>query len=88
MALARSLVPDYLDQECAYCGAAAETLDHVIPWRHGGRATIENLVTACLRCNKSKSDRTPEEWLLAGLVATTPEAGSPSAPRERRRLRS
>ncbi|HKJ66663.1 MAG TPA: HNH endonuclease [bacterium] len=48
---------------CQYCGKKEVqlTLDHVIPKRHGGKDTWENLVTACVRCNNVKGDRTPEQ---------------------------
>lgn len=48
---------------CQYCGAKGKllTIDHVLPKSRGGRDTWENLVTACLRCNTRKGDRTPEE---------------------------
>lgn len=53
-------------QRCAYCGAGASTVDHVIPRSRGGGDTWENLVAACLRCNNIKGDRTPQEmgWEL------------------------
>ena len=49
---------------CVYCGATDEYLecDHVVPRSRGGKDTIENLVTACVGCNRRKTDRTPEEW--------------------------
>jgi 5-methylcytosine-specific restriction endonuclease McrA len=48
---------------CQYCGKHESnlTIDHVIPKRHGGKDTWENLVAACIRCNNSKGDRTPEQ---------------------------
>lgn len=48
---------------CQYCGKhhSQLTLDHVIPKRHGGGDTWENLVTACVKCNNVKGDRTPEQ---------------------------
>jgi 5-methylcytosine-specific restriction endonuclease McrA len=50
---------------CQFCGQrfASEdlTFDHVIPRSRGGKTTWENIVTACVPCNKSKSDRTPAE---------------------------
>jgi 5-methylcytosine-specific restriction endonuclease McrA len=50
---------------CQYCGAAKNlTLDHLLPRSRGGRSNWLNLVTACMRCNTRKGDRTPEE---AGL---------------------
>jgi 5-methylcytosine-specific restriction endonuclease McrA len=52
---------------CQYCGAAAETLDHVLPRSRGGRHVWENLVAACRRCNHDKADRTLDElgWSLS-----------------------
>lgn len=48
---------------CQYCGYSGDnlTLDHVMPRsRHGGD-TWENLITACIRCNVKKGNRTPQE---------------------------
>lgn len=53
--------------ECVYCGAPANTRDHVLPTRRGGSDDPENIVLACHPCNSSKKGRTPEEW-LAGVV--------------------
>ena len=47
---------------CYYCGStpAADEVklhaDHVIPRSKGGEDTFDNLVTACSKCNISKSD--------------------------------
>ncbi|MBW4553832.1 MAG: HNH endonuclease [Aphanocapsa sp. GSE-SYN-MK-11-07L] len=48
---------------CQYCGYTGEdlTLDHVIPRSRGGGDTWENMVTACVRCNVRKGNRTPRE---------------------------
>ncbi|MEA5503806.1 HNH endonuclease [Halotia wernerae UHCC 0503] len=48
---------------CQYCGYAGDelTLDHVIPRSRGGGDTWENIVTACVRCNVKKGNRTPHE---------------------------
>jgi hypothetical protein len=50
---------------CQYCGSAGGHLvvDHIIPRSSGGSDEPTNLVTACLECNSSKANRTPEEWL-------------------------
>jgi len=50
---------------CQYCGTYVDSphCDHVVPRSRGGSHEIENLVTACPRCNISKKDRTPEEWM-------------------------
>ncbi len=44
---------------CQYCGSTTKdlTIDHVIPKRHGGKASWENLVCCCRRCNMKKSDK-------------------------------
>lgn len=46
---------------CRYCGRKSPEVtlaaDHVLPIARGGRATLENLVTACSDCNLGKSDR-------------------------------
>ena len=48
--------------ECAYCGAPADTLDHVKP-RHKGGATVAcNLVPACRICNRKKGSEEWREW--------------------------
>ena len=42
---------------CAYCGATADTVDHVQPRSRGGRHEWTNVVAACGRCNHRKADR-------------------------------
>ncbi|MYM19977.1 HNH endonuclease [Brevibacterium sp. 5221] len=61
---------------CAYCGAAAGTVDHVLPRSRGGANSWENLVACCRACNNRKGDRTPEEigWRLA-RAPRAPHAG-------------
>ncbi|HEU4676592.1 MAG TPA: HNH endonuclease [Motilibacteraceae bacterium] len=51
---------------CAYCGAAANTVDHVVPRSRGGRHAWDNVVAACHRCNHVKGDRLLAElgWRL------------------------
>lgn len=48
---------------CQYCARTdvALTVDHVIPRARGGEDSWENLVTACVRCNNKKGDRSPAE---------------------------
>ncbi len=52
------------DHTCQYCGARAESIDHIIPRSRGGTHTWENVVAACRRCNSRKENRLPDE---AGL---------------------
>jgi 5-methylcytosine-specific restriction endonuclease McrA len=42
---------------CVYCGAAATSLDHVVPKSRGGAHAWDNVVSACGRCNHVKADR-------------------------------
>lgn len=56
---------------CHYCGkkvgAAALTLDHVVPVARGGTSTKGNVVPACAACNQTKKYLTPAEQILADL---------------------
>lgn len=51
---------------CVYCKRQLNgdelSIDHVIPRSRGGPNTVENLATACKKCNNKKGDRTPAEW--------------------------
>jgi 5-methylcytosine-specific restriction endonuclease McrA len=53
------------DHTCQYCGQRFKsedlTFDHVVPEARGGRKTWENIVAACVPCNREKDDRTPTE---------------------------
>ena len=48
---------------CQYCSKQSRqlTLDHVIPRYRGGQHTWENVVSACVPCNRHKAGRTPKE---------------------------
>ena len=50
---------------CQYCGRRFSrnelNLDHVIPRSQGGLSTWTNIVCSCLRCNRVKGGRRPEE---------------------------
>lgn len=50
---------------CQYCGAYGVHLecDHVIPVAAGGGHENDNLITACLCCNRSKRDKTLDQWV-------------------------
>lgn len=53
------------NHECQYCGEvlnnSSATIDHVYPVSRGGKHKWKNVVIACMNCNNSKGDRTPEE---------------------------
>jgi len=51
------------ESPCAYCGSKESIeMDHVIPISRGGQHSIGNLVPACSRCNRSKSNKLLVEW--------------------------
>ncbi len=64
---------------CVYCGARADTWDHVLPRCRGGVDSWLNTVAACRSCNGFKGDRTPQE---AGMTLTR----EPFEPKERDRF--
>ena len=43
---------------CAYCGAKAEEIDHIIPRSKGGTNSVNNLTATCRGCNEKKSNLT------------------------------
>src|SRR5690625_8033095 len=46
---------------CQYCGPRVVlTLDHGVPRRRGRRDSLEDLLTACNKCNVHEGNRTPE----------------------------
>lgn len=57
---------------CAYCFGPATERDHVIPRLRGGTDDPSNIVLACHRCNATKGNRTPDEWLADGLRGRRP----------------
>lgn len=50
---------------CQYCGVRFPTeeltFDHVVPVAQGGTRSWDNIVAACVECNRAKGDRTPEQ---------------------------
>ena len=79
-------------RECHWCGMDATTVDHIIPVAKGGTDDPENLVAACRRCNFSKQDKMPDEFMMrrAGLFLQPDSTahlsrGSISPPNESRR---
>jgi len=62
---------------CVYCGAAATSLDHVVPKSRGGAHSWDNVVSACGRCNHVKADRGIAE--LGWRLRRSPAAPSGAA---------
>ena len=64
---------------CQYCGQKTRqlTLDHVIPRYRGGQHTWENVVSACIACNRRKAGRTPQEANMKLIRLPSPPSGNP-----------
>ena len=62
---------------CQYCGDQSRhlTLDHVIPRFRGGQHTWENVVSACVACNRRKAGRTPKEANMKLVRQPGPPSG-------------
>lgn len=58
---------------CQYCGTSkgSMTIDHIVPRKRKGADTWENMVSACIRCNNKKGDRTPEQASMRLLKKPT-----------------
>lgn len=54
---------------CVYCGNVGGKLecDHIVPFSEGGSDLLENLTTACQKCNRQKYNKSVQEfkdWIL------------------------
>lgn len=50
-------------KSCFYCGSNQNIeIDHRVPVSRGGSHSIGNLVSACRKCNRSKSNKFITEW--------------------------
>ena len=49
-------------EECAYCGAHQQEIDHFVPLNKGGAHCIGNIVPCCRSCNASKRDKDAWDW--------------------------
>jgi 5-methylcytosine-specific restriction endonuclease McrA len=63
---------------CQYCRQETRqlTLDHVIPRYRGGQHTWENVVSACIPCNRRKAGRTPDQAGMRLLHHPSPPRGN------------
>lgn len=65
---------------CQYCRKSFPTteftFDHVIPVSRIGRRSWDNIVTCCIKCNRKKGSRTPEEARMVLLRTPTKPAYS------------
>jgi len=66
---------------CQYCGhhytRSQLNLDHVVPRAAGGLTTWENIVCACLDCNRRKGGRTPTQAGMRLLKKPTRPSWTP-----------
>ena len=64
---------------CQYCGKQTRqlTLDHVTPRYRGGQHTWENVVSACVSCNRRKAGMTPQEARMRLIRPPSAPRGSP-----------
>ena len=53
------------DYACRYCGKSGLplTVDHLVLWEDGGPTRLDNLLTSCKKCNKTRGNSSYEEWL-------------------------
>lgn len=61
---------------CGYCGKTAAdgvrlTHDHILPKSRGGGDNWMNAITACVKCNGKKDNKTPEEAHMPLLFEPT-----------------
>lgn len=51
------------DYKCAYCSSVEKIeREHFIALNRGGEYTKDNIIPACLKCNRNKSDKDFFEW--------------------------
>ncbi len=64
---------------CQYCSKETRhlTLDHVVPRYRDGQHTWENVVSACVPCNRRKAGRTPQEAGMRLIHPPSRPSGNP-----------
>ena len=67
------------DFTCQYCSAQTRllTLDHIVPRSRGGAHVWENVVSACILCNRRKAGATPMEAKMYLLRKPRPPRPDP-----------
>jgi hypothetical protein len=60
-----AVLKEAYQHRCGYCGTGNVriTKDHATPLARGGRDDIENIIPACLPCNRRKQVKTAEEFM-------------------------
>ena len=70
----RQSVRQRADDECEYCllhqtfSMYSHEIDHVVASKHGGKTISENLVLACLPCNRHKGSDLTSLDTLSGKI--------------------
>lgn len=73
---------------CVYCGEDFENghIDHIVPISKSGTNDRSNLVYVCARCNLSKHNKMPAEWMenmnLPYRMGSAGRFGAPEHPNE------
>lgn len=65
----RQYVKILREDPCAYCGAASEHIDHIVPFAKDGPTEWMNLAPACASCNHRKSDKNLLHFLVERVAA-------------------
>jgi 5-methylcytosine-specific restriction endonuclease McrA len=61
---------------CHLCGKpGADTADHLIPRKHGGTNSLDNLRPAHRSCNSARGAMPIEQWRQRFALAARPEPG-------------
>lgn len=65
---------------CRYCGKddVPLTVDHLVLWEKGGPSIVNNLVSACKKCNRTRGNMEYADWIKSeyylGVSATLPQS--------------
>jgi len=57
-----NIIEKYGDK-CVYCSGIFEHIDHYVPLSKGGEHTLENVRPSCARCNLTKNNKMPEDFM-------------------------
>jgi HNH endonuclease len=72
----KKLVSQRANGACEYClmhqdfSIYSHEIDHVVATKHGGQSTVDNLVIACLPCNRHKGSDLTSIDPITGVITT------------------
>jgi 5-methylcytosine-specific restriction endonuclease McrA len=70
------LIREHWDCKCAYCKAnESTTIDHAKPISKNGTNALDNVIPACVECNKKKGSLSMLEWMGAEPIYAMHENG-------------